>query len=554
MLISRFNRMIRSRVLWSILGGLFALTMIDFVGPGASCVSGRNRARNGQSEGRLFGQDIGAREFNEARFFELGLRDRGALSEAIEQQVRQRTWKRLAALRAAEEMGLRATDDELRAMLARDQAFQSNGAFDAARYRAVIEQQVRVPVSVFETYLRQDLTLRKLQATLGATVWTPPAETDEKLRNICDTFSVAYLRLGEESLPAAAPLTDEALRAFHAENKDLFVEPERLSLSYVAFPAASFTNIAAVGDDEIATYYENNLDAYTRVTTNETTETTPLDEVRAEIGALLHDRAALAAARDAALDFAVGLSEMTNGPAAFADMARARGLAVRQPPPFGMQEPVAGVQDGERVFRAAAFRLDPSLPELAVSDPVMGSNTVYLIKAEARIPTREPAFEEMVTRVRPLAERAAKRRALEERARAVRDTVEVALQAGRPFTAAADDLKLAVHTTQPFTVYNEEPVEFENSDRIMQNVMTLAQGELSDWVATTNGLLLLYVSAREPGNLLQMEMLRPQLVESINRHRTGALFDEWLDATLARAELEDYRAPRPADDAATTAP
>jgi len=145
MLITKFNRVIRSRVVWLILGGLFAFSLVWFVGPNTSGCSAN--ASTGPEEGILNGKPVTTREFAMARYFELGMRQNlPDLSDEVREQIRQATWRRLAALQEAARLGIAVTDTELATMIRRVPAFSANGGFNRVQYETAIRRQYSVDV------------------------------------------------------------------------------------------------------------------------------------------------------------------------------------------------------------------------------------------------------------------------------------------------------------------------------------------------------------------------------------------------------------------------
>ncbi len=77
-------------------------------------------------------------------------------------------------LREAKRLGLEATDDDVRYEMQHGsfaQALYPNGTFIGAdQYRDLIANQFNISVPQFELELRNDLTMRKLRAMIGAGV------------------------------------------------------------------------------------------------------------------------------------------------------------------------------------------------------------------------------------------------------------------------------------------------------------------------------------------------------------------------------------------------
>ena len=77
-------------------------------------------------------------------------------------------------------MGLRVTDDELRAAILGIQAFHREGRFDPQQYRRVLRAMRTTPAE-FEASLREDLLVQKVQQLIRDAVLVTPVEVQVAL-------------------------------------------------------------------------------------------------------------------------------------------------------------------------------------------------------------------------------------------------------------------------------------------------------------------------------------------------------------------------------------
>ena len=112
MMISKFHRLIQSRLLW----GIFLVVIVfSFVIWGMVWPSQRDRAGQADAVGTLDGETVGFNEFRAAdrsirlsRALALG-RDAASTPET-EVLLRQLAWQRVATLREARKLGITASD------------------------------------------------------------------------------------------------------------------------------------------------------------------------------------------------------------------------------------------------------------------------------------------------------------------------------------------------------------------------------------------------------------------------------------------------------------
>src|SRR5690606_28602536 len=74
------------------------------------------------------------------------------------------------------ELGLRASDEQVRRMIREIPAFQDNGRFSPELYRQALAMSGRSAAS-FEALIRRDLALQQLQEAIAGSAFVTPFET-----------------------------------------------------------------------------------------------------------------------------------------------------------------------------------------------------------------------------------------------------------------------------------------------------------------------------------------------------------------------------------------
>ena len=536
MLITKFNRLIRNRVIW----GCFAVIIcVMFVGAFSPTKGGCGANKeNSRSVGTLFGAPVTPEEYQTAHYYEMGMREKPGMTPEQAEELTLRTWKRLAALRAAEKMGITVSPEEIAEMLHRDPSFNSkDGAFDQQRYLTIL-QNLRMTPKIYESYLKQEKTLAKLAGILQSAVWTSPTELTQKLNNLTDSFVLEYLMLNHSNLVSKVKVSDEEVKAFFDDHKKYFEIPEKVSVKYVEWPISNYLAQAEIKDEDVHEYYdEHKEDLYTATDTNDMTKITPLDDVKDQISESLRREIAAFKAKDAATEFVIALTPDRDGHAVSIDeLAASHNLPIHVSPLFALNEKLAALRV-DQTFNKAAFDLDTNDITRSFSDPIIGSNAVYVIAVDQRMTARSPAFAEVSEIVTPIAKRFAEQKAFYDKAKEVRDSLRKAVDEGRAFSATAAEQKLKVSTTHPFTVYGgDSPTnEIANFDEMLPMIASMKKGEMTDAIETSNGVFMAYVKERTPGEPMAMETLRPQLVSTLDRYRGSVVFNDWCDYMLAKA-------------------
>ncbi|MBN1673863.1 MAG: SurA N-terminal domain-containing protein [Kiritimatiellae bacterium] len=273
MFITRFNRLIKSRILWA---AILIMIVLAFVVWGTRGTDDEDRPA--ETAGTVRGRPISTEEYRTARDYarmefrmlraQLGLTDVPETEEE-QQRVSEQAWKRLAAFSAAQELGVIATEEEVARNVQNDPGFQEAGRFHKGKYRLVLDYMARalnlgrISVSEYEEYVRQRLLMLKLRNLIGATaVWIPPSERQELVRQYASELTVDYVVMQMANYTQDVVVTEEKARAYYAEHSERFTIPEKVKVRYVAFPYADAKPEYEPDAADIEAYYNNHLDDF----------------------------------------------------------------------------------------------------------------------------------------------------------------------------------------------------------------------------------------------------------------------------------------------------
>lgn len=564
MLISKFHRMIQSRILWL---AFLVIVIFSFVIWGTVTPDARD-ARDAFSPGTLDGKPVDPAVFRQAYFntylsVVLALGRAIDISPLIDEQLRQAAWQRIATLRAAERMGISVSDDEVAAAIQQHEAFQFEGQFNVMAYKAFAQSflaRFSASERQFEEYVRQEIALQKVRQILDRATLVTPFELARAFRAVTDRFEAEYVVVPQSLVERDVAVSDDDARRVYEENPERFRKPEQVRVDYVRVSALPFIPRVRVSDEEIQAYYDEHLTNFI-VKAEETAEADaetnlfgqltryqPLDEVKQEITNLLLQRKALEEAYESAMNIVLALTPDREGQAAtFEEVAATHERKIESLPPFSLGDDLPGIENA-REFQRTAFELSLG-PDAYFSNPVRGSNEVYVIALRERIPSRIPSFEEIRDEALRVARAQAIRKALDEKARRIREEVEQALSQKIDFRDAIAFYGLTAQTTGVFTASaGLESADQELADNLMSTVMLLNQGEISEPRQVEDGLLLVYAKSRLPSETISFESVRPQLTENIRRQIGRHNFDGWQKELLRAAKFEDRRRPVTEDD------
>lgn len=534
MLITKFNRMIRNRFIWTVVAGIVCLSFVLSFSSVQSCSSDASAA----NMGLLLGKPVSLDEFRQATLFELNFQDRSTLPSEDRNRLDELTWQRLAMIRLANEMGLQAPDDEIKAWVA--ERFSENGVFDRNRYIQFLSS-MRIPLPVFENYLRQDCSLQKISGLASALTWVGRDELDWRLRNITDEMTLDYATVTSESHSPDITISDEQAQDFYNRNEVLFQTEPSLNVRYVTFPLAAY-DVQAAAFTAVSNFYNANISLFSSVTPDGVSTSKALSEVAADIEAtILRSRQTAEAVDDATL-FLVDLQPRFGGQGvSIEDIAASRNKPVTTSDFFTATEPPATLQVGPD-FCKEAFALNTLNPHMAFSRiPIVGSNAVYVIAAGERREASVPSFESAKERAKALALQEAQAKSFDTWVASLHQRLVSGVASNEAFATTAAELGLTVTANYAYSITNQ----FEHAETLQRLIPTMNVGDILAPVAVSNGVLIIHVAARTTGAPSFIEGVRPELRARIAEQRARFVHDK-LGTELLLTEGPEAARPKPA--------
>ncbi len=554
MMITKFHRLIQSRLAWLALLGVLVVSMVFY---GVATTAGADRGRREASPGTLDGRPVDPEQFWQAL---TSTRLSLTLTHGIQQipaefepVVRAAAWGRLVQLRKARELGLSAGDEEIIEIIRQTRAFQTQGEFDRAAYDRFIASQ-RMPHAVIEQHFREEAVLEKLQRVLAPAALVSPYEIEAALGTLRLSMAIDYITLRLDAIPEDLEVTEAEIRQVYTQAPERFRVPDRVAVTALRAPYARFYDDVVLTDADLEAYYEDNQPEFTVYEDREEAELTleegprmrvrPLDEVRDEIRVRLRRERARRLAYEAAQRveeqlMPVSIVAPLPDPA---EVAEETGFERLSPPPFAEGERAEGADDLPSGLARAAFRLDDD-PYDRTSRPLLGETHAYVFVLRERIPGRTPPFEEVRERAEEIARRRARFEALRQEASALRERLAAAVADGTPFAEAARAAGHDVRSTGEMDGFSDL-ADVPYANRLVQAAFAYHRGEVADPVPEGDVILIPYVAARTRGDPTPMDAFyRMQIASQLANQRAGRVGQAFQDSLLEAAGFQE-REPR----------
>ncbi len=177
----------------------------------------------------------------------------GIPQQTLEQIVQQRL-----LLQIASDMGLRATDKEVRAKIVAYPAFQRDGQFIGfEEYKRLLDYN-RIPLGDFENGLRQDVIIGKVVRVLTAGIMVTDEAVWEGYRKQNDSAKIEYLVAETAKIEVTEKPAEAELRAHFDKNAAAYKIPEKRTADYLVVKTEDLKKEVAAKDAEIEKYYRDN--------------------------------------------------------------------------------------------------------------------------------------------------------------------------------------------------------------------------------------------------------------------------------------------------------
>jgi peptidyl-prolyl cis-trans isomerase D len=424
----------------------------------------------------------------------------GGMAQDENRALEQFIWNRLVIQHQAQALGVQPTDSQVAAGIKAIPAFQSNGQFDPAKYKAFVVEQLGprgFTELQLENIVRDALRVERLRMIVGAPAAVGEKEILEAAR-IFEKVNAQEVRFSPAPPGSDANVTDEEVKSFYEQNKPALMMPETRAVEYVKF---------AIPKTE-----------------------KPL-EGRARVDALQK-------IADAASAFAEQASASS-----FEGAAQASGQPVQRSPDFDRSGSVSGAQEDSqppvpelRNLAPSAFLLTEKSP---VSDVIQSGDSFFVLKLANINPERPLTIEE----ARPLAVSrlgAGKaERLLRENAEAALAKVREAIASGKSFQDAAADAGLKVRTFN--YLLPSDPKLSPEEQEVAAATLLMEPGQLSGMIPASDGGFAVFLSSRESLDEAGIAK-KPELASRLLETKRRLLFMTWLswarDAAKIRVAMQ----------------
>lgn len=401
----------------------------------------------------------------------------------------------------AAELGVQVLDQEVVEALKQLTIFQTNGAFDPQKYATFVERAL-TPFGFTEAHVeelvRDQVRLQNVRSLLGSTVTLSLGEVRSTVETGYQKTEVALINFTPAKFLPQIELTEEELKSAYEQRKEQLQTEEQRKVKFVKFPLPQ-----------------------TAAPDAEKPQPTP-------------DIQQLQKQADRASEFTQTVLDQET---TFEEAARKFDVPAQESDFFTKLKPDPQLEQVSGAVEAA-FRLSKEDPH---SDVIQSENAFYILHFEEVIPSRPLTFEEaqpqLVAQLK--AERAQEQ--MRQKAAEVRAQIKAAMEGGQGFAEAAKAADVEVEKLPPFTLAeldSEDPVP----PPVAQKSLELKEGQLSEFLPSPEGGMLIYLQKRYPVEVATFEERQASISQALLNARRELAFREWLRMRREAAEIRFFGA------------
>ncbi|MBH2705591.1 peptidylprolyl isomerase [Serratia marcescens] len=161
----------------------------------------------------------------------------------------------------AKKLGLAVSDDQIKDAIRKAPYFQTNGQFDNAKYLDLIGR-MGYTADNFAQSMRQQLVNQQLIQVFGESGFVLPSESQAMAALVLQERDVRLATIDLKALQAKQSAGDDELKAYYDQNKNSFIAPEQVKVSYIPLDAASMQDKVKVSEEDISAYYDQHKSSY----------------------------------------------------------------------------------------------------------------------------------------------------------------------------------------------------------------------------------------------------------------------------------------------------
>ena len=474
-------------------------------------------------------------------------------------QIDRETYQWLLLIQKQKQMGIKVSPTTAaRAARVMVSQFERSGIRSPEMFIAQVMNPRGLGVDDLERFVSHYLGVQELIATVGlAGELIPESEIKAIYKRENEEVQTEAVFFSATNYAASVTVLPDAVAQYYTNAMARYRVPERVQASYVKFDLNDYL-IEAQKELAKMTNMESQVEeAFRQGGTNFLREVgaTTLEDAKKKIHEARLKQAQLQIAKQRAVDFANPLFDLNPVQAGnLAKLAKEKGLTVGVTPPFDKDNPpldLMFVSDfGRRMFSRT--------PDDPFAGPIAGTNAVYVMALDKKLPSEVPALD----KIRPqVVNDFRQSQALTLARQAGLDFYQVltnGMAQGKTFGAVCIGAKLKPVILPPFSISTRqlpEAEEYISLNQLKQLAFTTPIGKPSNFQMTPDGGAIVLVKAKLPLDESKMNANLAAFTRALRQNRQNEAFNEWFrrEAEKGLRDTPLTRQQQPANMSATPA-
>jgi len=527
--------------LWAVIITVIVISFVIYFSPYSRLNTGQ---RGPMNFGSINGERISEEQFlnarNEVYLRAFCLSGRWPDDEATRRgadgqpsQMERETYQWLLMVQKQEQLGIRVSS-EMAAEVAKGMLAALQRAKVIPSPEAFVQQVLprnRFKLDDFERFVRHYLGLQELVTAVGlGGKLVTPQEGRELYKRENQELAAAAVFFSASNYLASVTVLPDAVMQFYSNRLATYRLPDRVQVTYVKFELTDFT---AEANAELAqmTNFDLEIDrAYREHGTNFLREmdAQSLDEAKQKFRDARRKQFEVQIARRKAVDFANPLFDLEPVRAENLEkMAKTNGLTVGLSTPFDQDNPPAEL--GVALdFVQRAFARTPDDP---FAGPILGSNAVYVIAFNRKIPSSIPPLDQ----IRPqVVKEYRQSQALILARQAGMDFYQRltnGLAQGKTPKAICEEARVRLLDLPPFSLSTRVLPEVEGHltlNQFKHIAFSTPPGEASEFQMTPDGGVIVQVKSKLPLDDAEITANLPSFMKAVRQSRQSEAFNDWF--------------------------
>ena len=145
-------------------------------------------------------------------------------------------WERLVLLDGANRAKITVPDTAIVQFIAQHPLFRRGGGFDSTTYSYILKNTLGMDPRQFEEFTRENLKTHLFRQSITQDMTVSDKEVLEFYGKDHDKVVLSYLLLPKESFSEEVEVTETDIREYYENNKELFLDPAKMTIEYMSFP------------------------------------------------------------------------------------------------------------------------------------------------------------------------------------------------------------------------------------------------------------------------------------------------------------------------------